>query len=260
MVIDRIVEPRPEVLSEEGYLSSRTALVTGGARRIGRALAEALAAEGAHVVIHCHTSVEAGRETVRRIAEAGGSAEYLVGDLADATAAAELPARAAAQCGNPLDILINNASVFLRNDALATTVDQWDEIHAVNLRAPFLVAQGFAAQLPDLWSGDIINLNDARALYGDAEHFAYTIAKVGLQGLTQNLARALAPRIAVNELSLGAVMAPEGDADYLKTTRAELPLGRFPGLDEVISGMMFLLGTPGVTGQTIRLDGGQYLA
>lgn len=259
MVIDRVVEPREERLAEEGFLSSCTALVTGGARRIGRALAAALAAEGAHVVIHCHTSVEAARAAVRGIEEAGGSAEYVIADLADTEAAAELPARAAAQCGNPLDILINNAAVFLRRGALQTTAAQWDEIHAVNLRAPYLVARGFAAQLPDAWSGAIVNLNDARALHGDADHFAYTIAKVGLQGLTRNLARALAPRIAVNELSLGAVMAPEDDRDYLKTTRAELPLGRFPGLDEVISGMMFLLGTPGVTGQTLRLDGGQYL-
>lgn len=259
MVIDRIVEPRAERGREEEFLASRTALVTGGGRRVGRALAVALAAEGAHVVVHCHLSQTEGREVVREIEDGGGTADLICGDLQDATVAASLPAQAAERCGNPLDILINNAAVFTRGGALETSTELWDQIHAVNLRAPFLLAQGFAAQLPAQWTGDIINLNDARSLRGDPEHFAYAIAKVGLQGLTRNLARALAPRIAVNELSLGAVLAPEGDDGYLRTRKSELPSGSFPSLDQVIASMMFLLGSRGVTGQTLRVDGGQFL-
>jgi NAD(P)-dependent dehydrogenase (short-subunit alcohol dehydrogenase family) len=257
MTIDRFVEPRPDEDPPEGFLASRTALVTGGAKRIGRALALALAAEGAHVIVHYHHSGEEARRTVRDIENAGGTADRIGGDLADAKVAASMPALAAELCGNPLDILINNAAAFERCGAGETTLAQWDRQQAVNLRAPFLLAQAFAAQLPDSWTGDIINLNDARSLQGDPAHFAYTIAKVGLHGLTQNLARALAPRIEVNELSLGAVLAPEGEYD--KTLKSDLPLGLFPNLDEVISGLMFLLSTRGVTGQSIRLDGGQYL-
>jgi len=258
MTIDRFVDSLANEDAGEGFLASRTALITGGARRLGRQMALALAAEGVHVVVHYHTAADDARQTVKDIEAAGGSADRIAGDLADPQVAAALSARAAELCGNPLDILINNAAVFARGEVQATTAVQWDEIHAVNLRAPFLLAQGFAAQLPDSWSGDIINLNDARALHGDPAHFAYTIAKVALHGLTRNLARALAPRIEVNELSLGAVMAPDAGVDYVKTRRDELPAGRFPCLDEVVSGMMFLLGTRGVTGQTIRLDGGQY--
>ncbi len=254
MTIDRFVDPP----ADEGFLASRTALVTGGAKRIGRELVLALAAEGAHVIIHHHTAEAEARQLVTDIKAGGGVADRIDGDLSNAEIARALPGQAAALCGNPLDILINNASTFVRGVALETDCEQWDLMQAVNLRAPFLLAQGFADQLPDQWPGDIINLNDARALHGDAEHFAYTIAKVGLHGLTRNLAIALAPRIEVNELSLGAVMAPDGDARYAKTLKSDLPLGRFPNLEEVISGMMFLLGTRGVTGQTISLDAGQY--
>jgi len=257
MTIDRFVDPPEDDDFGDGFLASRTALVTGAARRVGRELVLALAAEGAHVVVHCHTSQEEGRALVREIIAGGGAADLVVGDLADAKVAASLCAEAVRLCGNPLDILINNAAVFERCEAGETSVEQWDEMQVVNLRAPFLLAQGFVAQLPAKWRGDIINLNDARALGGDPEHFAYGISKVGLHGLTQSLARALAPRIAVNELGLGAVMSP-ANGDYIRTKKTELPLGRFPQLGDVVSGLMFLLSTEGVTGQTIRLDGGQY--
>ncbi|MCB1184313.1 SDR family oxidoreductase [bacterium] len=261
MTIDRFVDPDDGDADApaEGFLASRTALVTGAARRVGRALALALAAEGAHVVIHHHTAVDEAKALAKEIRHRGGSADVLPGDLADAAVARALPARAAELSGNPLDILVNNAAGFVRADFAATDAATWDRLHAVNLRAPFLLAQGFAAQLPAKWTGDIVNLNDARSLVGDPEHFAYAVAKVGLQGLTRNLARALAPRIEVNEIALGAVLAPDA-GDYLHTTRDELPAGRFPHLDEVISAMMFILGTRGVSGQTIRIDGGQFLA
>lgn len=256
MVIDRFEEPL-NAQDDAGFLSSRTALVTGAGKRIGRQLAMALGVEGAHVIIHYNTSADEARAVVREIEAKGGTADSLAGDLASAEVASGLVAQAAQLCGNPVDILINNASSFVQCGALQTDVAQWDELLAINLRAPFLLAQGFAEGLPAKWSGDIVNINDAQALHGDPLHFGYTISKVGLNGLTLNLARALAPRIKVNELSLGAVMAPEGS--YIKTKKSDLPLGLFPQLDEVISGMMFLLGTPGVMGQSINIDGGQFL-
>lgn len=235
-------------------LTGRTALVTGGARRLGRLLALGLGRAGVRVVVHYHTSRAEAEQTAGEI----GDAEVVDGDLAVPDVAAALPARAAALCGRPLDILINNAAVLVRKTADETTAAQWDHIQAVNLRAPFLLAREFARQLPAApgMRADIINLNDARALHGDAAHFAYGVAKAGLHALTQNLARELAPGIAVNELALGAVLAPPGDG-YLKTRRTELPSGRFPCPDEVVVAALDLL-TTGGTGQTIWLDGGQF--
>lgn len=256
MPIDEFVEP-PQPDEDEGFLASRTALVTGAAKRIGRELALALATEGAHVIVHYCTSESAAKATVAEIIKNGGTADHISGDLAEASVAAGLVAKAAEKCGNPIDILVNNASIFERMNAQETTLQLWDRTQHINFRSPFLLAQSFAAQLPKKWEGDIINLNDARSLTGDPEHFAYAVSKLGLHGLTQTLAISLAPRIKVNELSLGAVMAPS-DRVYLKTGKSELPLGRFPQVEEVVTALMFLLSTRGVTGQSIRIDGGQH--
>ena len=257
MAIDKFEEPREDD-ADEGFLASRTALVTGGAKRIGRELALALAAEGAHVIVHHHTSGAEAKATVKEIIKLGGTADRIAGDLTDATVAENLVKNAAEKCGNPVDILVNNAAIFERIAAAATKVDLWDRMQSINLRAPFLLAQSFAAQLPNQWDGDIININDARSLAGDPQHFAYAVSKIGLNGLTKSLALSLAPQIRVNELSLGAVMAPSGATEYLKTKKAELPAGSFPQIGDITTALMFLLSTSGVSGQTIRLDGGQH--
>ena len=260
MTIDQIVEPRPERLGERGFLSGTTALVTGGARRIGRALCLALAQEGATVVVHYLTSEAAAAATVLELEVFGGKAFKVKCDLADPDNAAELVLRAAAIAGGPLDILVNNASVFGPGSPMTTTVEQWDLNQAVNLRAPFLLSQAFAGQVPAGIVGNIINLNDFRAVKPGADHFAYTMSKVGLHGLTRSLALALAPGIRVNELALGAVMAPEEAPNgYKQTLREQIPTRRFPSLDEVGNAMVFLLGNEGITGQTIFVDGGRHL-
>ncbi len=260
MTIDQIVEPRPERLGERGFLAGTTALVTGGARRIGRALCLALAWEGATVVVHYLTSEAAAAATVLELEAFGGRAFKVKCDLADPENAAELVIRAAAIAGRPLDILVNNASVFGPGSPLTTTVEQWDLNQAVNLRAPFLLSQAFAGQVPAGIVGNIINLNDFRAVKPGTDHFAYTMSKVGLHGLTRSLALALAPGIRVNELALGAVMAPEEAPDgYEHTLREQIPIRKFPSLDEVSNAMVFLLGNEGITGQTIFVDGGRHL-
>jgi len=261
MTIDRIVKPEAERLGQRGFLAGSAALVTGGARRIGRALCLALAQEGATVVVHYGTSKAAAAATVAELEAFGGQAFPLQGDLADPVIAAELPARAAAVAGRPLDILVNNASVFAQGSPESTTREQWDENQAVNLRAPFLLAQAFAAQIPAGGSGNIINLNDFRAIKPGADHFAYTVSKAGLHGLTRSLALALAPSIRVNELALGAVLAPEAASqDYIHTLKAQIPTGRFPSLDEVCHAMLFLLENKAITGQTLFVDGGRHLS
>ncbi|MEN8007590.1 MAG: SDR family oxidoreductase [Candidatus Krumholzibacteriota bacterium] len=260
MTVDNITEPQPERLGERGFLAGTVALVTGGARRVGRHLCLALAREGATVVVHYRTSASAAAATVLELEAFGGQAFKVNGDLAQPEVASALVADAAAVAGRPLDILINNASVFGPGSPATTTVQEWDHHQAVNLRAPFLLSQAFAAQVYAGNTGNIINFNDFRAIQPGADHFAYTMSKVGLHGLTRSLAVALAPAIRVNELALGAVLPPEdASGEYEHTLREQIPTGKFPSLDEVSHAMMFLLGNNGVTGQTIFVDGGRHL-
>lgn len=260
MTIDQIVEPCLERLGERGFLAGTVALVTGGARRIGRALCLALAREGATVVVHFLTSEAAAAATVLELEAFGGKAFKVKCDLARPDMAARLIAQAAAAAGRPLDILVNNASIFTQDDPATTTAEQWDLNQAVNLRAPFLLSQAFARQVPAGLTGNIINLSDFRVFKTGADHFAYRISKVGLQGLTRSLAIALAPGIRVNELALGAVLAPEGaPSNFEHTLKEQIPLRKFSSLDEVSHAMLFLLGNDGITGQTIFVDGGQHL-
>ena len=261
MVIDRFVDPPADGHQPPGFLKGRCALVTGAARRIGRALAESLAGAGALVVIHYRTSEEEARAAVAAIEAAGGEAYTMRADLASSDVVVQLVDEAAGLVGQPVDILVNNASVFEPLDVMTTTVADWDRNIAVNLRAPFLLARGLARQLPKGAVGDVINLNDDRALRPPADHFPYTISKSGLHGLTQSLALALAPRVRVNELALGAVLPPEkAPDDYMHTLKDDIPLGRFGRKAEVAHALLFLLGNPGITGQTILLNGGRHLA
>lgn len=260
MTIDQVVEPCSQRLGERGFLAGTAALVTGGARRIGRALCLALAREGATVVVHYLNSASDAAATVLELEAYGGQAFMVKGDLALPEVAADLVDEAAGVAGRPLDILVNNASVFAPGGPENTTLEQWDLNQAVNLRAPFLLSQAFAEQVSAGAIGNIINLNDFRSVQPGSDHFAYTISKVGLHGLTLSLAAALAPEVRVNELALGAVLAPEGAAeDYEHTLRSEIPLDRFTSLDEVCHAMLFILGNTGVTGQTIFVDGGRHL-
>lgn len=241
-------------------LTGRCALVTGGARRIGRALALALAGAGAKVVVHYNTSAGEAADLCEEIAALGSTAGAVPGDLADPSVCADLLARASGVIGQPLDILVNNASIFGQGSVRETTVEDWDGNQAVNLRAPFLLSRAFAAQVPEGPPADIINLNDDRVAKPGADHFAYTVSKVGLHGLTRSLALALAPSVRVNELALGAVLPPEtAPSDYVHTLKADIPTGRFGSVAEVTDALLFLLGNPAFTGQTLYINGGRHL-
>lgn len=260
MAIDRVVPPRGSMPGDRGFLVGRVALVTGAARRIGRTLALALAEQGADLVIHYRESATEAKETAQVIREQGGQVALVSGDLAEVSVAQGLIGTAAVAMGRPVDILVNNASVFTQGTATATSPEEWNLNQAVNLRAPFLLSQALAGQLSADQSGHIINLNDYRALEPGADHFAYTISKVGLHGMTRSLARALAPNIRVNELALGAVLPPDNASDrYVHTLRSQIFTGRFPELAEVVQAMLFLLGNGAVTGQTLCIDGGRHL-
>jgi NAD(P)-dependent dehydrogenase (short-subunit alcohol dehydrogenase family) len=239
----------------------RTALVTGAGARIGRAIALGLAGKGWAVAVHYHHSDEAAKDTVREIERLGGRAAAVAADLADETEIAALVARSAAALGAPVTCLVNNASVFERDEALTVTRESWDLHLDVNLRAPLVLTQQLAAQLPAHEPGNVINVIDQRVWRLTPAFLSYTLSKAGLWTLTQTLAQALGPRIRVNAIGPGPTLANTRQSpDDFQAQVDALPLRRGPALEEFVAATCFLLEAGSVTGQMIALDGGQHLA
>ncbi len=238
----------------------RTALVTGAGARIGRAIALGLAGRGWAVAVHYHHSDEAAKATVADIERLGGRAAAVPADLADEVQVESLVTRAAAMLG-PVTCVVNNASVFERDDALTATRESWDMHMDVNLRAPLVLAQQLAVQLPDGETGNVINLIDQRVLRLTPLFTSYTVSKAALWTLTQTLAQALAPRIRVNAIAPGPTLPNirQAPGDFRAQVDA-LPLQRGPALEEFVAAIAFILEAGSVTGQMIALDGGQHLA
>lgn len=236
------------------------ALVTGGARRIGRAIAVALAETGRPVVVHCNASRQAAEETAADIVAAGGRAAVAAADLSDPAAAAELVPAAGRLIGGPIGCLVNNASIF-ENDRLSSFAPaDFDRNMAVHARAPALLAQAMAAQSPAPATGVIVNLLDQKSFNPDPAFFSYTISKFALLGLTQVLARALAPDIRVNGVALGLTLPPPSlSGDRFRALQAETPLGQGASVADVVAAVRFLVETGGVTGETILVDGGEHM-
>jgi NAD(P)-dependent dehydrogenase (short-subunit alcohol dehydrogenase family) len=237
----------------------RAALVTGGARRIGRALALALATDGYAVAIHHHQSGKEAAELARKIEAAGGRAVALAADLANEDAIAQLLPQAMVALG-PIGVLVNNASLF-GNDTLATTTrESWDAHLAVNLRAPVVLTQQFAAQLPAGAGGVVVNMLDERVWNLTPYFLSYTLTKSALWVLTRAAALALAPRIRVNGIGPGpALPSPRQSAQqFLERCRA-MPLRRGTSPEEIAAALRFILAAPAMTGQMIALDGGEHL-
>ncbi|MBU1675115.1 SDR family oxidoreductase, partial [bacterium] len=199
-------------------------------------------------------------DTARGIAALGVRAAVVAGDLQSAETPSRVVDEAREVLGG-LDILVNNAAIFERDCLAELDLDAWSRTQRINLRAPLLLSRAFAAALPPDREGDIINVNDIHALRPREGYFSYTHSKASLHVLTRNLAAALAPRIRVNEIALGAVLPPVDPPDgYAHTNRDALPLGRFPAPDDAADALEFLLGCRAVTGQTILIDGGEHLA
>jgi NAD(P)-dependent dehydrogenase (short-subunit alcohol dehydrogenase family) len=238
----------------------RAALVTGAARRLGAALARALAADGWAVALHYHTSEAAARELAAEIAAAGGRAVALPADLRDEAALAHLMEEAGAALG-PLGLLVNNASIFEFDDHESCDRESWDAHLDTNLRAPFVLTQHFARALPAEARGLVVNLLDTRVWNLSPGYLSYTLSKAGLWTLTHTLAQALAPRIRVNAIGPGPTLPSKGqsEADFA-ARRAGLPLGDGASLEEICAALRFLIAAPSVTGQMIGLDGGDHLS
>ncbi len=245
--------------SRENTDLPRAALVTGGAQRIGRAIALALADAGWAVAIHHRSSAGEAEDLANAIRARGGKATALAADLAREDETASLVERAQAALG-PLGALVNNASVFERDEALDVTRESWDQHMEVNLRAPFVLSQEFARRLPAGRKGAIVNLLDQR-VWNLTPHFtSYTLSKTGLWALTRTLALALAPAIRVNGVAPGPVLpsSRQTQAQFDAQARAT-PLGRATPPEEIAAAVLFLLAAPSVTGQMLALDGGQHL-
>lgn len=238
-------------------LEGKTILVTGAARRIGRRLALAAAQAGADLVLHHgHSPVEADR-LQQEIHSLGRQAIVVQADLED-PAQVEGMVKQASRLGQ-LFGLVNNAAIFTALEWNTTSRKAWDQHLAINLTAPFLLSQALARLIPASGEGRIVNLLDWRALRPGPDHLPYTISKAGLAALTRSLAQALAPRILVNGIALGAILPPSDGAarpDLLD----DYPLRRWAELAEVEQTLLFLLDGPAyITGEIIHLDGGRHL-
>ncbi len=236
-----------------------SALVTGAARRIGRALALELGRLGYAVAVHYGHSAADAAETAAAIRAAGGRAETIAADLTDEAAVRALVPRVIAALG-PLTCLVNNASVFERDEATGATRASWDAHLETNLRAPFVLAQEMVAALSRDAEANVVNLLDQRVWRLTPHFVSYTVSKFGLWGLTQSLALALAPRVRVNAIGPGPTLpSPRQSAEQFAEQCARLPLRRGTTPDEIAAALRFILTTPSLTGQMIALDGGQHL-
>ncbi|MBV1864815.1 MAG: SDR family oxidoreductase [Rhodobacteraceae bacterium] len=245
------------------------ALVTGGARRLGRAMALALAERGADVAVHFASSAEAAAGTVADLKALGVNAVALRADLLVEGDMAGLVPAAAAALDKPLDVLINNASVFEYDRLETATQESWDRHFDSNLRAPFVLMQAFADQAAEaatdaageaLATGCVINMVDQRLRKLTPEFMTYTLAKSGLWTLTQTAARALAPRIRVNAIGPGPTLIGDCQSDaHFAHQRRNTILQRGSNPADIVGAMGFFLDAPSVTGQLICVDGGQHL-
>ncbi len=238
-------------------LTGKTVLITGGARRVGRVIALAVAEAGADVILHHHASVQEAAETAEDILKLGRKAWVVQADLEDPSQVAAMIDRAYKIA--PIDALVNNAAIFGSQDPLSTTLEIWQQHLAVNLTAPFLLSQEFARRHSAAREGRILNILDWRALRPGPDHFAYTISKAALAAMTQSLALALAPGILVNGLALGAILPPAAGPNPDKILQS-VPASRWADLREVAESVVFMLAGPAyMTGEILHLDGGRHL-
>ena len=227
----------------------RTAIVTGGAKRIGAALVRALAADGWHVLIHYNRS----EAEATALAAEVGNASSVQADLADPAAAGTIIA--ALDGLPPARLLVNNASLFAHDDISDFTPESWAAHMDVNLRAPALLTRAFAAAAGE---GLVVNLLDAKLQGPNPDFFSYTVSKYGLAGVTELAARAFAPGIRVCGIapSVTMVSGPQSRDNFDKVHGLNA-LGRGVRVEEIVAALRFLIATPSITGHTITLDGGQ---
>jgi NAD(P)-dependent dehydrogenase (short-subunit alcohol dehydrogenase family) len=237
----------------------RAALVTGGAKRLGRGMALALARAGFDVALHYATSATEAEDTAAEIRALGRQAVTLRADLAQERDVEPLLPAARDALG-PIGVLVNNASTFERDEWHDATRASWDQHLEPNLRAPFVLGQAMARALPETAEGVIVNLLDQR-VWSLTPHFvSYTVSKAGLWALTQSMALALAPRVRVNGIGPGpALPSSRQSHQQFEAQCRSTPLRRGTSPEEIAAALLAILSFPSMTGQMIALDGGQHL-
>ena len=239
--------------------SSRVALVTGAADRIGATIARRLARENFKVIVHYRHSADKAKAVVTEIERYGGKAVAIAADLADRRQRAGIIAEAAKAFG-PLTLLVNNASIFERDSIFDLDEALWDAHFAIHAEAPLFLARDFAAQLPEGAEGNIVNIIDERVLHLSPDNLSYTLSKSVLWAATRTLAQSLAPSIRVNAIGPGPTIAEKGqtDAAFAKSWE-RLPLKHGAGPADIAEGVIAILSMRAMTGQMLALDGGEHL-
>ncbi|MFI5312082.1 MAG: SDR family oxidoreductase [Gemmatimonadales bacterium] len=238
-------------------LSGKVALVTGAGRRVGRAIALELGSAGATVAVHYHRSAPGALETAALIGADGGAASTVHADLGEPSAPATLVDEVL-RAHRRLDILVNSAASMTRAPLATVTPDEWDAIFALNLRAPFFLSLA-AARAMGSEGGVIINISDHMGFERWPGFEAHGIAKAGVASMTHALAAALAPRVRVNAVAPGAVLAPEGwPAEAQQRYTSETPLQRVGTPEDVARAARYLATADYVTGETLFVDGGRH--
>lgn len=238
--------------------SDRVALITGGGRRVGRALVLALARRGISVAIHYNESAEGAEDAASRARGAGAKAEVFPADLRQPASIEPLVDGVLKRFGR-LDVLVNSAAIMERTPFGGIDAETWDRIFAINLRAPFLLAQAAAPHLSKQ-NGSIVNIADLAAFETWPGYIPHGLTKSAIVHMTRSLARVLAPDVRVNAIAPGTVLLPENfseqDAAHLEETT---PLKRSGSPDDVAGTLLFLLEAEYITGETIIVDGGRHV-
>ena len=242
-------------------IQNKVALITGGGRRVGKAIALALAQAGAEVILTYHTSAAEAQALVAQIKQSGGRATAYACHQAEVASIEQL-FRELRRDFDHLDILINNAAIMERQPVLDVTLDDWERVINTNLRGPFFMAQAAARWLIDAQRpGVIVNIADTAALKPWPGYVTHTISKTGLVALTETLALALAPQIRVNAIAPGPVLKPPAwsDEQWQRLIEATVPLKRAATLDEVAEAVLMCARHDFMTGHTLVIDGGRIL-
>lgn len=240
-------------------LQGKTALITGGAHRIGRALALALAQAGCNLILHYNRSADRAQVTAAEAEAMGGRVLLRPADLSKLDDGEPL-FTGLPEGFAPVQILVNSAAIFPKDTLSDLTIDGWSQTLRVNLRAPVLLTQAFYRTLPENLEGAVVNITDWRTERPYRTHFSYTISKGALDAFTRTAAIQLAPRVRVNGIALGAMLPPEGASDaYWRNVLATVPLNRAGGTVSAAETLLYLLRNDFVTGEIIRLTGGAHL-
>ena len=245
----------------DGEVTHRVALVTGSARRIGAAIVEGLTRGGFAVIIHGSArSSEGARRLAERLSRDGARIASVVADFSDMLATRDLISKAAQYFG-PVDVLVNNASIFLPDTIGEFEAEGFDRIAAINLRAPLILSRAFAEQAVAAHDPSIVNVLDQRVFSPNPHYLSYALSKAGLAAATTILAQALAPDVRVNAVAPGPVLpnAQEGDARF-RAEVAQVPLARPVSPAAIAEAVRYLVTARDVTGQIIAVDSGQRLA